>query len=79
MPRLASGVVDIARARGKLRAKRLDLIVANGPDAFAAATAKVTIIDSGGGVKKLPELSKEEVAERILDRVAALAAGRKGK
>jgi phosphopantothenoylcysteine decarboxylase/phosphopantothenate--cysteine ligase len=32
----------------------------------------VKILDSGGNVEALPCLSKEEVARRILDRIAGL-------
>lgn len=62
----------LAEARRKLKAKKLDLVVANDvslPDAgFDVDTNRVHLVDSKGA-KKLPLLSKEEVAERILDRV----------
>jgi phosphopantothenoylcysteine decarboxylase/phosphopantothenate--cysteine ligase len=64
-----------AEARRKLRAKRLDLIVANDvttPGAgFGSDANQVRLLDAGGGDAELPLLPKAEVAERILDWVAA--------
>lgn len=66
----------IANAERKLIEKDLDLIVAN--DVAAAATGfevdtnAVTIIDRSGHHESVPLLSKDEVADRILDRVVAL-------
>lgn len=66
----------VANARKKLQRKHLDLVVANDvgrPDAgFDVDTNRVTILDAAGGIEELPLLSKREVADRILDRVAAL-------
>lgn len=65
-----------AAARHKLEDKGLDLIVANEvnrPDSgFAVDTNEVTIIGKGNILERLPLLSKEEVAEKVLDQVAAL-------
>jgi phosphopantothenoylcysteine decarboxylase/phosphopantothenate--cysteine ligase len=62
-------------ARRKLRAKHLDLIVANdvtAPDAgFGADTNAVRFLDAGGLDEALPVLPKDEVASRIFDWVAA--------
>ena len=67
-----SGVV--ARARQKLEAKGVDLVVLNSPrDAIGRDTNRVTLVD-GRSAKKLPELSKREVAERILDCALELRA-----
>jgi len=70
-----------AEARRKMREKNLDLIVANDvnrPDSgFQVDTNEVTLIAREGEAVRLPLLSKEEVAERILDRVAGLLAGRR--
>ncbi|MFH1185860.1 MAG: bifunctional phosphopantothenoylcysteine decarboxylase/phosphopantothenate--cysteine ligase CoaBC [Chloroflexota bacterium] len=68
---------DLAQnAAEKLKAKGLDLIVANDittADAgFGADTNRVTIIDSAGKAEALPLASKADVAEMIIDRVAAL-------
>ena len=66
----------IPHATAKLRGKKLDLIVANDisrpGSGFESATNQVTLIDREECVETLPLLSKEEVAERILDRVSAL-------
>jgi phosphopantothenoylcysteine decarboxylase/phosphopantothenate--cysteine ligase len=65
----------IARARQKLAAKQVDMIVANDvsrPDAgFEVNTNAVTIV-SRGGEEPLALQSKRSVAERILDRAAPL-------
>jgi phosphopantothenoylcysteine decarboxylase / phosphopantothenate---cysteine ligase len=64
----------IANARKKLQEKRLDLIIANDITAkvsgIGADTNQVVIIDRKGKIEELPLLSKREVADRILDRVA---------
>jgi len=66
----------LENARDKLVRKRLDLLVANDVSAsdsgFEVATNRVTLLTPDGGQESLPLLRKEEVAERILDRVAAL-------
>lgn len=64
----------LERARRKLREKRLDFIILNDalePGAgFEVATNRVTILAAGGGEPlALPLLSKQDVAERILDVV----------
>lgn len=65
-----------AHALDKLTRKRLDLIVGNDvsrSDAgFAVDTNIVTILGAGGQVETTPKLSKDEVANVILDRLAAL-------
>jgi phosphopantothenoylcysteine decarboxylase/phosphopantothenate--cysteine ligase len=65
-----------AAARKKLEDKGLDLIVANQvnrPDSgFAVDTNEVTIIGRKNLLLPLPLLSKEEVAEKVLDQAAAL-------
>jgi phosphopantothenoylcysteine decarboxylase/phosphopantothenate--cysteine ligase len=68
----------VANARQKLQRKNLDLMVANDVGragaGFDADTNAVKILDPVGGVEDVPLLSKREVADRILDRVAALLA-----
>ncbi len=63
-------------ARAKLERKRLDLVVANcaGEEGagFGGDTNRVTLVDKGGGIEELPLMSKDDVAERLLDRVEAL-------
>jgi phosphopantothenoylcysteine decarboxylase/phosphopantothenate--cysteine ligase len=72
----------VRHAQEKLVNKNLDLIVANdvsAPDSgFAVDTNQVTLIHRSGPVESLPLLSKEEVAERVLDQIAALLAARQG-
>jgi phosphopantothenoylcysteine decarboxylase/phosphopantothenate--cysteine ligase len=63
---------DLQRhALEKLRRKQLDLIVANDASAFESDTSAVTII-SAESVEQLPQKSKREVAEEILNRVTKL-------
>jgi len=63
-------------AATKLVEYGLDLICANDVTAegagFAVDTNRVTILDREGGRDELPLLSKYEVSQRILDRVALL-------
>ncbi len=70
----------VQEARRKMIYKDLDFIVANDvskPDSgFAVDTNEVTIFAREGIPVHLPLLSKEEVAEKILDRVAQLLAAR---
>ncbi len=67
----------VANARHKLAAKRADLIVLNTPaDGIGGDTNIVTLVEAGGTVE-LPQASKREVAERILDRVLELRGGSK--
>jgi phosphopantothenoylcysteine decarboxylase/phosphopantothenate--cysteine ligase len=66
----------VENAKQKLKQKGLDLIVANDITAsdggFGADNNRVTIIDREGKVDSLPLMPKREVADKILDRVAAL-------
>jgi phosphopantothenoylcysteine decarboxylase/phosphopantothenate--cysteine ligase len=65
---------SLDRAAEKLRAKGVDLMVANdvseAGSGFGTDTNQVTILDRGGTVDELPLMTKREVADRILDRVA---------
>ena len=69
----------LASATAKLKAKRLDLVVANdagapgsGPE---AVTNRVTLV-SAAGAEALPLQSKDDAAEAILDRVQVLLSRR---
>ncbi len=68
-------------AEAKLREKNLDLIVANDvtqPGAgFGVDTNIVRIIDSRGKIRNLPLLSKDEVANIVLDQVLKIIKKRK--
>jgi phosphopantothenoylcysteine decarboxylase/phosphopantothenate--cysteine ligase len=70
---LEAGGDGVAKARGKLQDKALDLVILNDalePGAgFEVATNRVTIIRKSGASLALPLLSKRDVAERILDEV----------
>ena len=65
-----------ANAQKKLRAKNLDMIVANDVtkegSGFDGDTNIVTIIDHGGAIRSLPLMSKDEVADRIFDYLLTL-------
>lgn len=60
----------------KLREKGFDLIAANSAveegAGFGVETNRVTILDAEGSVEELPVLAKEEVAEKLLDRIVPL-------
>ncbi len=64
-----------AEAKKKLKAKRLDLIVANDVSSkdsgFEVDTNRVMLI-SGSKTEKWPLLTKQEVATRLLERVAGM-------
>ncbi|MDW8173808.1 MAG: bifunctional phosphopantothenoylcysteine decarboxylase/phosphopantothenate--cysteine ligase CoaBC [Anaerolineae bacterium] len=66
----------LANAQAKLSTKRLDLLVANdvsAPDAgFAVDTNRVVLLRPAQAPEALPLLSKQAVAERIVDEVARL-------
>lgn len=63
----------LANARDKLEDKELDYVALNeaGRDdaGFEAVTNRVTLLDRSGDVEELPLLTKQEVAERLLDRI----------
>jgi len=67
-------------AEAKLKAKNLDLMVANDVAAtdsgFAVDTNRVHLLTPDGEVETLPLMSKQEVALRLLDRVARLLGNR---
>jgi len=66
----------VANAQVKLKAKRLDLMVANDArQAMGADVNQVTLLDASGSVEELPLLPKDEVAERVMDRVVELLQG----
>jgi phosphopantothenoylcysteine decarboxylase/phosphopantothenate--cysteine ligase len=73
----------VENAKKKVKQKRLDFIVANDITArdsgFGTDTNRVTIVERKGKVNRYPLLTKREVAERILDKVAALLPKRKSR
>ncbi len=72
----------LANAERKLRAKHLDLIVANDvagtQTGFEVDTNAVTMIDRTGHHETVPLMSKDAVADRILDRALRLKQGQEG-
>lgn len=66
----------IQNASAKLSSKKLDLIVANdicAPDSgFGVDTNRVILLFADGREESLPLMSKAEVAEAIIERVAAM-------
>jgi phosphopantothenoylcysteine decarboxylase/phosphopantothenate--cysteine ligase len=66
----------VKNATAKLKKKNLDLVVANQvntPDSgFGKETTTAALIDRDGNVDELPTMTKDELAEKLLDRVAAL-------
>ena len=65
-----------SNALRKLTEKHLDLIVANSPSAFGGDRTSVEILGPGGVVDILDDVSKEELAGRLLDLVGNLSGGR---
>jgi phosphopantothenoylcysteine decarboxylase/phosphopantothenate--cysteine ligase len=69
----------VARAVEKMTKKNLDLIVLNDVSkadrGFAADSNEVRIIDRKGNEQEIPLMPKEQVADRILDRIMELRAG----
>jgi phosphopantothenoylcysteine decarboxylase/phosphopantothenate--cysteine ligase len=69
----------LERAVDKAREKGVDLMVYNDVtepgSGFGTDTNRVVLIDRDGATEELPLLTKSDVAERIMDRVAAGAAG----
>jgi phosphopantothenoylcysteine decarboxylase/phosphopantothenate--cysteine ligase len=70
----------VANAERKLKAKNLDIIVANNVtqegSGFDVDTNVATILDRNGAVHALPLMSKDDLAERIFDHLLALKSGR---
>ncbi len=68
----------LANAVDKIKRKNLDLIVLNDVSrediGFAADSNEVRIIDSEGNEEVVPLMPKEDVADRILDRIKGLRA-----
>ena len=66
---------SLDRAADKLRRKGVDLLVANdvaeAGSGFGTDTNRVSILAADGAREDLPLLSKREVADQLLDRVAA--------
>ena len=61
------------RARGKLEAKGLDLVVANGPEAIGADRQDALLIRQVGPTQRLTGVTKAELASAILEALRAPA------
>ncbi|HHJ52588.1 MAG TPA: bifunctional 4'-phosphopantothenoylcysteine decarboxylase/phosphopantothenoylcysteine synthetase, partial [Caldithrix abyssi] len=72
----------IAHSVQKMQTKNMDMIVVNNPlekgAGFATDTNRVTMIERDGGREDLPMLSKLEVADRILEKVARMISVKDG-
>jgi phosphopantothenoylcysteine decarboxylase/phosphopantothenate--cysteine ligase len=66
----------VPHARAKLAAKSLDLVVLNSPDQGLGGETNVATLVESRAAKKLPKMSKRELAEAIFDRVLELRRGR---
>ena len=70
---------SLERAPDKAARKGVDLLVANDVSepgsGFGTDTNRVTLVVPGADPEPWPQLSKREVADRLLDRVAALRIG----
>jgi phosphopantothenoylcysteine decarboxylase / phosphopantothenate---cysteine ligase len=70
----------VTNATKKLKDKNLDMIVANNVSEAGAGfdldTNVATILDRGGTVRSLPLMSKDELAEQILDHLLVLKSQR---
>ncbi len=60
-----------SNARRKLNEKNLDFIVVNSPSAFGGDRTSVEILDHDGVADTLSDVSKEELARRLLELVNA--------
>ena len=68
----------IENARGKLARKNADLVVANDvtrPGAGFGADTNIVVLVARDSARELPQMPKAEVADAILDEVAALLEG----
>lgn len=68
-----------ANAIRKLRDKAMDMVALNRADepgsGFDVTTNRVTLIDRDEAIEELPLMSKEEVADQLLDRIEARLRG----
>jgi phosphopantothenoylcysteine decarboxylase/phosphopantothenate--cysteine ligase len=67
---------EIKNAKIKLKNKNLDLIVVNNPTqpgaGFEGDTNIATIIDKKGKIQRLPLMSKDDLADKVLDKISIL-------
>jgi|SRR3989338_4184221 len=65
----------IKNAKEKLKEKNLDFIVANSVNGFGGNINKVTIVDRKGNIDDIPLMSKDSLAEIILDKIVMIDGG----
>lgn len=63
---------QIENAKKKMKEKKLDMVIVNGPEAIGSDLNQVTLVNGWGKTKKLPLMSKTELANKILDEVVGL-------
>lgn len=61
---LETGALE-ARAKGKLRAKSLDLVIGNTPASFGSEAIKPLWIEKSGLVRRLPRMTKKALSSEI--------------
>jgi len=69
----------VANARAKLEKKGLDLVVLNAPASGLGGDTNVATLVESRGARKLPKMSKRELAEAIFDRVLELRRAKRPK
>ena len=62
----------LTRARGKLKSKNADMIIANTPAAIGSAKSQITIISKTGAIIELPKASKNMLAGKIVKVITQL-------
>jgi phosphopantothenoylcysteine decarboxylase/phosphopantothenate--cysteine ligase len=70
---------EVEGALRKLRAKRLDWIVANSPAAIGAEAGEYVLLGATGVRRDLGRIAKHELAARLLDAVESSAPARSGR
>jgi len=63
---------QIENAKKKMKDKKLDMVIVNGPEAIGSDSNQATLIDGSGKLKRLPLMPKTELANKILDEVTHL-------
>ena len=59
------------RARGKLEAKNLDLVIANGPEAIGADRVDALLLRRSGPTERLTQVTKADLAAHVLRAIGA--------
>jgi phosphopantothenoylcysteine synthetase/decarboxylase len=67
----------IKNARGKLKSKNLDMIIANGREALGAEKTSVSIISKTGGMIEINNLDKNKISGKIINETIRIFANNK--